>query len=144
MLEAERYLQVDIVSTETALFSGSARRVFVPGALGELGILPGHAPLLARLRPGAVRVIRNFPETIEMIWVSGGFVEVQPHHVTVLADTAARAEDMDAEAARRACERAAAALQHPVAKRDHDRLEAEIKMYTTLMRVLYDTGRMRR
>lgn len=75
-----------------------------------------------------------------MIWVSGGFVEVQPHPV----DTAVRAEDMDAEAARRACERAAAALQQPIPKRDHDRLEAELKMYTTLMRMLYETGRAKR
>ena len=144
MLEAERYLQVDIVSAEAALFSGSARRVFVPGELGEMGILPGHAPLLGRLRAGAVRVIRNFPDKIEMIWVSGGFVEVQPHWVTVLADTAVRAADMDAAAAARACERAAAALQHPVPKRDQDRLEAELKMYTTLMRLLYESGRTKR
>lgn len=137
-------LHVEIVSTEAELFSGAARRVFVPGELGEMGILPGHAPLLARLRPGVVRVIRNFPETIEMIWVSGGFVEVQPHYVTVLADTAVRADGMDAAAAARARERAAAALQQPLAKRDHDRVEAEIKMYTVLMRLLHETGRGKR
>lgn len=144
MLEAERYLQVDIVSAEALLFTGQARRVFVPGKLGEMGILPGHAPLLGTLRPGAVRVIRNFPDDIEMIWVSGGFVEVQPHWVTVLADTAVRARDMDAAAAARACERAAAALEHTTPKRDHDRIEAELKMYTTLMRVLYESGRAKR
>lgn len=144
MLEKERSLHVDIVSTEAALFSGAARRVFVPGELGELGILPGHAPLLARLRPGVVRVIRNFPETTEMIWVSGGFVEVQPYDVTVLADTAVRGGDLDAAAAASARDRAAAALQHPTPKRDHDRLAAELKMYTTLMRVLYETGRAKR
>lgn len=144
MLEAERYLQVDIVSAEALLFTGQARRVFVPGKLGEMGILPGHAPLLGTLRPGAVRVIRNFPDDIEMIWVSGGFVEVQPHWVTVLADTAVRARDMDAAAAARACERAAAALAQPVPKRDHERLEAEIKMYTALMRMLYESGRTKR
>lgn len=144
MLEKERSLHVDIVSTEAALFSGGARRVFVPGALGELGILPGHAPLLARLRAGVVRVIRNFPDNIEMIWVSGGFVEVQPYYVTVLADTAVRADDMDAAAAASARERAAAALLHPVPKRDQDRIEAELKMYTTLMRMLYETGRAKR
>lgn len=144
MLETERYLQVDIVSAEAALFSGGARRVFIPGALGEMGILPGHAPLLARLRTGVVRVIRNFPDHIEMIWVSGGFVEVQPHYVTVLADTAVRADGLDAAAAASARDRAAAALQHPVPKRDHDRLEAELKMYTTLMRMLYETGRAKR
>lgn len=144
MLEAERYLRVDIVSAQASLFSGNARRVFVPGKAGELGILPGHTPLLGTLRPGMVRVMRNLPDDIEMIWVSGGFVEVQPHAVTVLADTAVRARDMDAEAAKRACERAAAALAQPVPKRDHERLEAEIKMYTTLMRMLYETGRAKR
>lgn len=132
------------MSAESALFSGSARRVFVPGALGEMGILPGHAPLLGRLRPGPVRIIRNFPDDTQMIWVSGGFVEVQPHWVTVLTDTAVRADDMDAAAAARACERAAAALAQPAPKRDHDRIEAEIKMYTTLMRMLYESGHSKR
>ncbi len=144
MLESERKLHVDIVSTEAALFSGGARRVFVPGELGEMGILPGHAPLLARLRPGAVRVVRNFPDAIEIIWISGGLVEVQPYYVTVLADTAVRAGDLDAAAAASARERAATALQHPVPKREYDRLEAELKMYTTLMRMLYETGRAKR
>ena len=100
-----RNLHVDIVIAEASLFSGSARRVFVPGKLGEMGILPGHAPLLARLRHGVVRVIRNLPDDIEMIWVSGGFVEVQPHCVTVLADTAVRG----GERARTHCGGAAAA-----------------------------------
>ncbi len=139
-----RNLHVDIVSTEATLFSGGARRVFVPGEIGEMGILPGHAPLLARLRPGVARVIRNFPDDIEMIWVSGGFVEVQPYCVTVLADTAVRAGDLDAVAAASARERAAAALQHSLSKRDYDRLAAELKMYTTLMRTLYETGRAQR
>lgn len=137
-------LQVEIVSTEAELFTGAARRVFVPGELGEMGILPGHAPLLARLRAGVVRVVRNLPEAIEMIWVSGGFVEVQPHQVTILADTAVRADGMDVAAAVRARERASTALQQPLAKRDHDRVEAELKMYTAIMRLLHQTGRGKR
>lgn len=103
-------IQVDIVSAEGAIFSGEAEMVFAPGALGEIGIAPRHAPLLTHLKPGEVRV--QPPEGKErFFFVTGGVLEVQPRLVTVLADSAARAEDLDEAAALAARERAREALE---------------------------------
>ncbi len=86
--------QVDIVSAEQQIFSGAAERVIAPGEAGELGILPEHAPLLTRIKPGTVRIQQTGGEE-EVIYVSGGMMEVQPDRVTVLADTSVRAHDLD-------------------------------------------------
>ena len=88
-------LHVDIVSAEQAIFSGEATMVIAPGEGGELGILPDHIPLLTRVRPGAVRL--HMPEGAEeeVVYVSGGMMEVQPDVVTILADTSVRAHDLD-------------------------------------------------
>src|SRR5436190_12521892 len=86
-------IQVDIVSAEQAIFSGEAERVIAPGEAGELGILPEHIPLLTRIKPGTVRIQNGSEE--EVIYVSGGMMEVQPDRVTVLADTSVRAHDLD-------------------------------------------------
>ncbi len=103
-------IQVDIVSAEGAIYSGEAEMVFAPGVLGEIGIAPRHAPLLTHLRPGEVRV--QPPEGEEQFFfVTGGVLEVQPRLVTVLADSAARAEDLDEAAALAARERAREALE---------------------------------
>jgi len=87
-------LQVDIVSAEQQIFSGKAEMVIAPGEAGELGILPEHAPLLTRIKPGTVR-IQSAGNPEEVIYVSGGMMEVQPDRVTVLADTSIRAHDLD-------------------------------------------------
>ena len=87
-------LHVDIVSAEQSIFSGDAEMVIAPGEGGELGILPEHAPLLARIKPGTVRIQSAGAEE-EVIYVSGGMIEVQPDRVTVLADTSVRAHDLD-------------------------------------------------
>jgi len=87
-------LHVDIVSAEAEIFSGTAERVFAPGTMGELGILPRHAPLLTTLRPGEVRVELPGGEE-QMFYVSSGMLEIQPHVVTILSDTALRAHDLD-------------------------------------------------
>lgn len=103
-------IHVDIVSAEGAIYSGEAEMVFAPGVLGEIGIAPRHAPLLTHLRPGEVRV--QPPEGEEQFFfVTGGVLEVQPRLVTVLADSAARAEDLDEAAALAARERAREALE---------------------------------
>ena len=87
-------LHVDIVSAEREIFSGEADMVIAPGEAGELGIMPEHAPLLTRIKPGTVRIQQaGAPE--EVIYVSGGMMEVQPDRVTVLADTSIRAHDID-------------------------------------------------
>lgn len=107
-------LHVDIVSAEQAIFSGDAEMVVAPGESGELGVLPEHAALLTRIRPGTVRIKVPGEEREEIIYVSGGMIEVQPHVVTVLADTSVRAENLDeakAEEAKRAAEEAIANRQ---------------------------------
>ncbi|AWN17944.1 F0F1 ATP synthase subunit epsilon [Salinisphaera sp. LB1] len=98
-------LHVDIVSAEGEVYAGPAAMVFVIGEMGELGILPQHAPLLTRIRPGPVRICHD-DEPEELLFVSGGLLEVQPHQVTVLADTAERAAEIDEAAAQRAKRRA--------------------------------------
>lgn len=127
---------VDIVSAEGQLFSGPARRVFVPGERGELGILPRHAPLLARLKPGLVRVIQPTPD-IEMFFISGGFVEVQPYVVTILADTAMRSRELDELAARTAKERVEKELNGRKLNPDeYNRLKAELNLCIALLRTI--------
>ena len=88
-------LQVTIVSAEHAIFSGEAEMVVAPGETGELGILPQHAPLLTRIKPGTVKVKLVGQVEEEVIYVSGGILEVQPKAVTILADTSIRAHDLD-------------------------------------------------
>ena len=104
-------LHVDIVSAEQAIFSGEAEMVVAPGETGELGILPEHVALLTRIKPGTVRLKVPGSDKEEVIYVSGGMMEVQPHMVTVLADTSVRAENLDEEKAleaKRAAEEAIA------------------------------------
>lgn len=98
-------IHVDIVSAEGDIYSGEANWVFAPGRLGELGIAPRHAPLLTELKPGEVRVETTDGEEM-FFYVTGGVLEVQPHLVTVLADSALRGEDLDEEAALAAREKA--------------------------------------
>lgn len=102
-------IHCDIVSAEAEIFSGEATMVVVSGEQGELGIAPRHAPLLTRIKPGQVRIMLPDGEE-DFYYVSGGLLEVQPHVVTVLADTAARAADLDEAAAVRAKEEAERAL----------------------------------
>ena len=103
-------IHVDIVSAEGEIFSGEAEMVFAPGQLGEIGIAPRHAPLLTDLKPGEVRVQTSEGEE-QFFYVSGGILEIQPQLVTVLADSALRAEDLDEAAALEARERAREALE---------------------------------
>jgi len=98
-------IRCDIVSAEAEIFHGEAKMVIATGEAGELGIAPRHAPLITRLKPGQVRVIMENGEE-QFFYVSGGILEVQPNVVTVLADTALRANDLDEAAARRAKEEA--------------------------------------
>lgn len=103
-------IHVDIVSAEGEIFSGEAAMVFAPAVMGEIGIAPRHAPLLTTLKPGEVRVQTPAGEE-QFFYVSGGALEIQPHLVTVLADTALRAKDIDEAAAIQAKQRAEEALK---------------------------------
>src|SRR5574340_361974 len=88
-------VHVDVVSAEEQIFSGLAEFIAVPGEMGELGIYPRHTALLTRIKPGAVRIKRPDQEQEELVYVSGGMLEVQPSVVTILADTAIRGADLD-------------------------------------------------
>ncbi len=117
-------IHVDIVSAESEIFSGTAEMVFAPGVMGELGILPRHAPLLTQLKPGEVRVKNGDSE--EAFYVSGGMLEVQPHVVTVLSDTAVRAKDIDEAAALEAKQRAEDALKDKTSEFEYAKAQSEL------------------
>jgi F-type H+-transporting ATPase subunit epsilon len=117
-------IHVDIVSAEGAIFSGEANMVFAPAKMGEIGIAPRHAPLLTDLKPGSVRVQTNEGE--KFFYVTGGVLEVQPHLVTVLADSALHAEQLDEAEALAARERAREALQGKHGEIDIARAQAEL------------------
>lgn len=118
-------IHVDIVSAETSIYSGPAEMVFAPAEMGELGIAPRHAPLLTRLKPGAVRIqVPSGDE--ESVFISGGMLEIQPHVVTVLADTAVRAHDLDEASALEAKQRAEKALSDRKADVDYAKAQAEL------------------
>ena len=102
-------MQCDIVSAQDAIWSGQAAQVFATGVSGELGFYPRHTPLITQLKPGPVRVVDESGEE-QFFFCGGGIIEVQPHEITVLADTAMRGEDLDATAAQRAREEAERAL----------------------------------
>ena len=118
-------IYVDIVSAEGEIYTGDAAMVFAPAQMGEIGIAPNHAPLLTGLRPGGVRV--KTPEGEELFfYVSGGIIEIQPKHVTVLADTALRARDLDEAAAEQARRRAEDLLENRESAVDVARAQAEL------------------
>lgn len=121
---ASTNIHVDIVSAEREIFSGEADMVFAPGEQGELGIAPRHAPLLTRMKPGTVRVQHGGEE--QVFYVSGGILEVQPHMVTVLSDTAQRAADLDEAAAQDAKRKAEEALANQSGEMDVARAQAEL------------------
>ncbi len=108
----------DIVSAEENLFSGLVERIVAMGEMGELGIEPGHTPLLTALRPGPVRVVKQGGKE-EIVYVSGGYLEVQPNVVTLLADTAVRAGDLDEAAALEAIKHAEQAIANQNAEFDY-------------------------
>jgi F-type H+-transporting ATPase subunit epsilon len=118
-------IHVDIVSAEGEIFSGPASMVFLPASEGEIGVAPRHAPLLTLLKPGEVRV--RAPDGEEhFFYVGGGALEVQPNKVTVLADTAARAKDLDEAAAAAARQRAESALSGQIDKLTMAQAQAEL------------------
>jgi len=120
-------LIVDVVSAEEAIFAGEAKFVSLPGESGELGILPGHTPLISRIRPGTLKIVRP-DNSEEVVFVAGGILEVQPGTVTVLADTAIRAADLDEAKAEAARQRAEDSLRNAKDKAGIAVVEAELAM----------------
>ena len=118
-------IRLEIVSAETAIFSGEATMVVAPGKDGDLGIAPKHTPLLTTLRPGEVEVHKE-GEDKEYIYVTGGILEVQPHMVTILADSATHSDELDEEAALEAKNQAEQALQGADKKEDLEQAQAQL------------------
>ena len=128
-------LHVDIVSAEEEIHSGLAHVVYAPGVMGEVGIYPRHAPLLSHLKPGEVRV--ETPEGEDLFFfVSGGLLEVQPHVVTVLADTAVRAKDLDEAAALEAKAKAEQAMKDSASDVEYAKARAELAQRMAELRAI--------
>jgi len=121
-------IQVEVVSAEEQIFSGAAEFVALPAELGEIGVLPGHTPLITRIKPGTVRI--KLPEETEQsyVFVAGGILEVQPNKVTVLADTAIRGHDLDEAKVREAKKQAEEALSNRESSIDYAKAQAEIAL----------------
>ncbi|MCS5550636.1 MAG: F0F1 ATP synthase subunit epsilon [Gammaproteobacteria bacterium] len=137
-------IQVDIVSAEKEIFSGEAQMVFAPAVMGEVGISPGHAPLVTKMTPGEVRVKDSNGNELAF-YVSGGLLEVQPRIITVLSDTAERAEDLDEAAILKAKEEAEKALHEKDSKIDYAKAQIALAeasaQLQTLKRLRKRSGR---
>jgi len=137
-------LHVDVVSAEESIFAGDAKFVVLPGESGELGIMPGHTPLISRIRPGTVKIVLADSGEEVSIFVAGGILEVQPGGVTVLSDTAIRAEDLDEAKAVEARKRAEEALRDAKDKADIAVVEAELAMLAAQVAAARKLSKMRR
>jgi F-type H+-transporting ATPase subunit epsilon len=137
-------IHVDIVSAEGEIYSGAAAMVFVPAVAGELGIAPRHAPLLTTLKAGEVRVQPAAGGDELLFWVGGGALEIQPHLVTVLADTAARAKDLDEAAAMAAKQRAEAALKDRTDTIEVAEAQAELLRAVAQLRAIEKLRKMKK
>ena len=118
-------IHVDVVSAEESIFNGEAKFVALPGEAGELGILPGHVPLITRIKPGAVR-IEKADGGEEFVFVAGGILEVQPNRVTVLSDTAIRGADLDEAKATEARKQAGEAMKNAKSEIDMAKAASEL------------------
>jgi len=128
-------IHVDIVSAEAEIFSGPATMVFAPAEMGEVGIAPRHAPLITRLKPGEVRVVDPSGEE-QSFFVSGGMLEVQPHVVTVLSDTAVRAENLDEAKALEAKQHAEQMMRDNKSDIDYAKAQAELAEAVAQLRTI--------
>jgi F-type H+-transporting ATPase subunit epsilon len=136
-------IHVDIVSAEGEIHSGSAEMVYAPAVMGELGIAPRHTPLVTRLKPGEIRVDTGSGE-MRHFYVSGGILEIQPHVVTVLADTAIRAADIDEAAAVEAKRKAEEALSGHQAEFEYAKAQAELAEAVAQLRAIENLRKIKR
>ena len=134
---------VDIVSAEGEIFAGEAKMVFAPASGGEIGIAPRHAPLLTTMKAGEVRV-QDLSGEEHLFWVGGGALEVQPHKVTVLADTAARAKDLDEASALAAKQRAEEALRDRAGAMEIAEAQAELARAAAQLRAIEKLRQLRK
>ena len=124
-----------IVSAEEEIFAGQVEMVVASGTIGELGIMPGHTPLLSGVKPGPVRLILEGGEE-EVFFASGGYIEVQPTAITILADTALRADDLDEAAALAAQKKAELELSDQKADVDFARVSADLQEQVAMLRTI--------
>ena len=136
-------MRCEIVSAENEIFSGEVTMVIATGTLGELGIMPGHTPLLTGLKPGPVRLQLEDGEE-DVFFASGGFLEVQPNVVTILADTAEHADNIDDAAAVEAIEAAERAMSEAAADMDYSRATAMLADATARQRTIEELKKRRR
>ena len=129
-------IKVDVVNAEKQVFSGDAKFVALPGVDGELGVLPGHIPLITQIKPGFVRITVPDDPEVKRIFVAGGILEVQPDVVTVLADTAVRSEDLDEAKAKKALEDAKEHRKNATGELEIARLEAEMLALAAQLQVI--------
>jgi F-type H+-transporting ATPase subunit epsilon len=129
-------IHVDVVSAEEQIYSGEAEYVILPGVDGELGVYPRHTPLLTQIKPGAVRIKVPDQALEELVYVQGGFLEIQPTKVTVLSDTAVRANDLDEAKAMEAKQRAEEAMANQDTKVDLAAAQAELSAALAQIEVL--------
>ena len=128
-------VQCNIVSADESLFSGSVTMVIATGSLGEMGITPGHAPLLSDLNPGPVRLLKGGGEE-EIYYLSGGYIEVQPTSVSILADKAVRADDIDEAAASAALKLAEETISNQSSEIDYSKAAAQLAEATAQLRTV--------
>ncbi|WP_257282977.1 F0F1 ATP synthase subunit epsilon [Endozoicomonas sp. SESOKO1] len=128
-------VECDIVSAEREIFKGQVEMLIATGILGDLGITPGHTPLLTELRPGPIRLVIEGGEE-EVFYVSGGFLEVQPNQIKILADTALRADDMNEAAAEEARRQAEKALENQSGEFDYSRAATQLAEAAAQLRTL--------
>lgn len=130
-----KLLKLDIVSTEASIFSGVAKFVAVTGAIGELGIYPGHTPLLTTLKPGQIRVTLDNNEE-EVFYMSGGMLEIQPDSISILADTALRAADLDEARVKTAMQRAEKIISEKKSGMEYSAALAELAQSAAQLRAI--------
>lgn len=133
-------IKCSIVSAEESLFEGTVKRVIAHGSMGDLGILPNHAPLLTSLLPGPVRVVKE-DDSEEVFYISGGFLEVQPFEVQVLADTGIRAEDLDEAAAKAAMISAEKQLNNKISEQDYTKTASSLAQAAAQLRTIAEVRR---
>lgn len=136
-------LHLDIVSAETSIYSGPAEMVFAPAIMGEVGITPRHSPLLTQIKAGEVRIRVPDQANEQRVFVSGGILEIQPHVVTILADTAIRADDLDEAAAIEAKNRAEQALKDRQTDIDYAKAQAELVQAMAQLRMIQNLRKLK-
>jgi len=136
-------MRIDVVSAEASIYSGEAEFVVLPGIMGELGVYPRHAPLITQIRAGTVRIKVPGKDEEELVFVQGGFLEVQPHQINVLSDTAIRAADLDEAKVIEAKKQAEAAISARKEKQEIATAEAELAAVSAQLQAIQKLRKMR-